>query len=44
MSAPWSTACAKGGYLVKTDATVQIQGAGSKGNGNKSVPLRRWAA
>lgn len=42
LSALWSTACARGGYLVKTDVLVPISGDGSKGNGNKSVPLRRW--
>lgn len=41
-SALWSTACARGGYLEKTDVMVPITGAGSKGNTNKSVPLRRW--
>lgn len=41
-AALWSTACAKDGYLDKTTELVQITGVGSKGNGNKSVPLRRW--
>jgi hypothetical protein len=41
-SALWSTACARGGYLTKTDVLVPIVGVGSKGNTNKSVPLRRW--
>lgn len=42
LSALWSTACARDGYLDKTDRLLRIEGAGSRGNGNKSVPLRRW--
>jgi hypothetical protein len=42
LSGLWSTSCATDGFLVKTDRLVQIAGEGSKGNGNKSVPLRRW--
>lgn len=41
-SALWSTACAAGGYLVKTDELVPITGPGSKHNGGKSVRVRRW--
>ena len=41
-SALWSIACAKNGYMVKTTTTVPIEGPGSRGNGNKEVPLRRW--
>lgn len=41
-SALWSTACARGGYLEKTNRMVPITGAGSKHNGNKSVWMRRW--
>lgn len=41
-AALWSTACAKDGYLDKTNVLVPISGAGSRGNGNKSVPMRRW--
>lgn len=41
-AALWSTACAKDGYLDKTNVLVPITGVGSTGNGNKSVPLRRW--
>lgn len=41
-SAQWAPACGRGGFLDKTDRLVQITGEGSKGNGNKSVPLRRW--
>lgn len=44
LSALWSSACSRGGYMVKTDVLVPITGEGSRGNGNKSVPLRRWAA
>jgi phosphoribosylformimino-5-aminoimidazole carboxamide ribonucleotide (ProFAR) isomerase len=42
LSALWSTACSRDGYLDNTDRWVQITGAGSKGNTNKSVRLRRW--
>lgn len=41
-SALWGTACSRDGYLDKTDQLVQITGEGSRGNGNKSVRLRRW--
>lgn len=41
-SALWGTACSRDGYLQKTGVRVQIVGAGSKGNGNKSVEMRRW--
>lgn len=41
-SALWSTACARDGYLVKTEVPVQISGKGSKGNTNKSTVWRRW--
>lgn len=41
-SALWATACARGGYLEKTDVMVPITGAGSRHNGNKSVRMRRW--
>ena len=44
LSALWSTATAKDGYLDNTDTWVQITGGGSRGNGNKSVRLRRWRA
>ena len=42
LSALWSTACARDGYLDNTEQWVQITGEGSRGNGNKSVRLRRW--
>jgi hypothetical protein len=41
-SALWSTACARGGYMVKTDVPVPITGRGSRGNTNKSTVWRRW--
>lgn len=41
-SSLWSTACARGGYLEKTKEWRPIEGEGSRGNGNKSVLLRRW--
>lgn len=42
-SALWSTACSRTGYLdVHRDRMVPISGAGSKHNGNKLVPLRKW--
>ena len=42
LSALWSTATARDGYLDNTEERVQITGEGSRGNGNKSVRLRRW--
>lgn len=42
LSALWSTATARGGYLDNTDRWVRIEGEGSRGNGGKSVRLRRW--
>lgn len=44
LSALWCTACAADGWLDKTDVTVPIAGEGSRGNGNKSVRLRRLRA
>jgi hypothetical protein len=41
-AAQWAGACGRDGFLVKTDVLVPIRGEGSKGNGNKSVPLRKW--
>lgn len=41
-SALWSIASGRGGYLEKTTQYVDITGPGSRGNGNKRVPLRRW--
>lgn len=43
VSALWSTAAVPdGGYLDVTDHYVQIDGSISRGNGGKSMPLRRW--
>ena len=44
-AALWAPAAGRDGYLrVHRDALVPIVGVGSKGNGNKSVPMRRWVA
>jgi hypothetical protein len=43
-AALWSTGCARGGYMVKTDEPVRITGEGSRGNLNKSTFWRRWVA
>jgi len=40
-SALWSKGVADG-YLEVTELEVPISGPGSRGNGNKNVPLRRW--
>ena len=43
LSGLWSKASGKDGFLdVYRDVLVRISGEGSKGNGNKSVPMRRW--
>jgi hypothetical protein len=42
LSALWSVATARDGYLDNTEERVQITGEGSRGNGGKSVRLRRW--
>lgn len=41
-AAQWAPACGRDGFLEKTDVLVPIRGEGSRGNSNKSVPLRRW--
>lgn len=41
-SAMWAPACGREGYLDKTDMLAPIDPEVSKGNGNKSVRLRRW--
>jgi hypothetical protein len=41
-AALWSVACSRDGYLDKTDRPVQIAGAGSRGNTNKSTTWRKW--
>lgn len=42
VSALWSTAAAPDGYLDRTDVMAPLDGSVSRGNGNKSAPLRRW--
>lgn len=41
LSAMWSSACSKAGFMDRTDEWVQIDGTHSRGNGGKSVRLRR---
>ena len=41
-SAQWAPACGRDGFLTKTNVLTPITGDGSRGNGNKSVPMRRW--
>lgn len=41
-SARWAPACGPNGFLDKTDVLAPIDPAHSKGNGGKSVRLRRW--
>lgn len=41
-SARWAPACGRDGFLDKTDVLAPIDPAHSKGNGGKSVFLRRW--
>lgn len=41
-AALWSTACARDGYLDKTDVPCPIAGEGSRGNTNKATTYRRW--
>ena len=41
-AALWSPACGRDGFLTKTDVPVRIEGAGSRGNSNKSTVDRRW--
>lgn len=40
-SAQWAPACGSNGFLDKTDVWVAIDGTHSKGNGGKTVRLRR---
>lgn len=43
LSAKWAPACAPlTGFLDKTDVPAQIDPTHSKGNGNKSLPMRFW--
>lgn len=45
LSALWSKASSRDGFLTThRDVLVPIAGAGSRGNGGKSVPMRRWRA
>lgn len=41
LSAQWAPACGPKGFMDKTDVEVPIDPKHSKGNGNKSVPMRR---
>lgn len=41
LSAQWAPACGPNGFLRKTDLEAPIDPEHSKGNGNKSVKLRR---
>lgn len=42
-AASWAGACGREGYLTtERGVLVPITGEGSRGNGNKSVPMRRW--
>lgn len=41
-SALWSAACSKSGFMdVRRDRLVPITGAGSRGNGNKQICMRK---
>jgi hypothetical protein len=43
LSALWSSSCGRDGFMdVCRDVLVPIEGPGSRGNGGKSVPMRRW--
>lgn len=42
LSAQWAPACGPDGFLDKTDVLSPIDPEHSRGNGNKSVRLRRW--
>lgn len=42
ISAMWSVATGANGYLDTTDEHAPCDSAVSRGNGNKSVRLRRW--
>lgn len=41
-SAQWAPACGPNGFLDKTEVEAPIDSSVSKGNGNKTVKLRRW--
>lgn len=42
VSALWSVAAGRDGYLDKTDRPAPIDGSVSRGNGNKQAVYRRW--
>ena len=42
VAALWSVATGRDGYLDNTDLPARIDGAVSKGNGNKVTTYRRW--
>lgn len=44
ISALWSTACGRDGYLDKTKIPAQLDGTVSRGNGGKSSTYRKWRA
>lgn len=41
LSAQWAPACGPNGFMDKTEVEVPIDAAHSKGNGNKTVRMRR---
>lgn len=41
-SSQWAPACGRNGFLDKTDVEAPIDSSVSKGNGNKTVKLRKW--
>jgi predicted ATP-grasp superfamily ATP-dependent carboligase len=43
-SSQWAPACGRNGFMDKTDVMAPILAEVSKGNGNKSVALRRLRA
>lgn len=42
ISALWSTACGRDGYLDKTEREARLDGSVSRGNSNKSATYRKW--
>lgn len=42
ISALWAPAAGRDGYLDKTERPARLDGAVSKGNGNKESTYRRW--
>ena len=41
-SAMWAGSCGPNGYMTTTDIEAPIDARLSRGNGNKTVKLRRW--